>query len=172
MSVTLNILRRRRMREIVMRKSGMTVCEGQSNYDYTVFDNPDAVAGFWRSSIAASPTFVNCQENFHVLLLTPRRRSLGHQLVGLGIVDQVVVHAREVFRAAVVAAAHAIIMIHNHPSGDPSPSEADIRVTRELIRAGNILKIEVLDHLIMGEMMEGRVKDYTSLRELGYFSGV
>lgn len=58
---------------------------------------------------------------------------------------------------------------YNHPSGDPTPSEADIKVTRDLIRAGQLLKIEVLDHVILGHAAEGRTKDYSSLRELGYF---
>ena len=59
-------------------------------------------------------------------------------------------------------------MMHNHPSGDPTPSEADIKVTRDLIRGGQLLKIEVLDHVVMGQAGEGQ-KGYTSLRELGYF---
>jgi DNA repair protein RadC len=63
-----------------------------------------------------------------------------------------------------VAAAAAVILMHNHPSGDPSPSEGDIRVTRDLIRAGQLLKIEVLDHVIVGA---GEKR--ASLRELGYF---
>jgi proteasome lid subunit RPN8/RPN11 len=73
--------------------------------------------------------------------------------------------------AAVIAKrASAIVIAHNHPGGDPTPSEADIRVTRELIRAGQLLKIEVLDHVIMGRSTTERPRDYTSLRELGYFS--
>ena len=58
--------------------------------------------------------------------------------------------------------------MHNHPSGDPTPSAADIKVTRDLIRGGQLLKIEVLDHIVMGQTGEGQ-KGYTSLRELGYF---
>lgn len=74
---------------------------------------------------------------------------------------------REVFRTALICGAAAIILAHNHPSGDPSPSEADIKVTRELIKAGQMLKIEVLDHIIAGKATAER--PYTSLRELGYF---
>jgi len=61
------------------------------------------------------------------------------------------------------------VLVHNHPSGDPTPSEADIKVTRDLIRAGQLLKIEVLDHVIIGRSTMERQKDYVSLRELGYF---
>jgi DNA repair protein RadC len=73
------------------------------------------------------------------------------------------IHPREVFRAAVIVAAAAIIPMHNHPSGEPEPSDADIKVTRDLIRAGQLLKIEVLDHVIMG------AEGFQSLRELGHF---
>ena len=61
------------------------------------------------------------------------------------------------------------MLAHNHPSGDPTPSEADIKVTRDLIRAGQLLKIEVIDHVIIGRATAQRAKDYASLRELGYF---
>ena len=72
--------------------------------------------------------------------------------------------------AAIAANAAAIVLAHNHPSGDPTPSEADIKVTRDLIRAGQLLKIDVLDHVIIGRATAERQKDYVSLRELGYFS--
>ena len=74
----------------------------------------------------------------------------GHQFLSIGTMDTVLVHPREVFRCAIIAAAAAIALIHNHPSGDPTPSEADIKVTRDLIRAGQLLKLELLDHVIIG----------------------
>jgi DNA repair protein RadC len=80
------------------------------------------------------------------------------------------IHPREVFKPAIVLGAAAIVLAHNHPSGDPSPSESDIKVTRDLIRAGQLLKIEVLDHVILGSATPERTKDYASLRELGYFA--
>lgn len=86
-----------------------------------------------------------------------------------GTLDTLLVHAREVFRSAIVLNAAAIILGHNHPSGDPTPSEADIKVTRDLIRAGQILKIEICDHIILGSSTPERAKDYSSLRALGYF---
>ena len=78
-------------------------------------------------------------------------------------------HPREVFKSAISSNAAAIVLAHNHPSGDPTPSEADVKVTRDLIRAGQLLKIEVLDHVIIGRATSDRPKDYVSLRELGYF---
>ena len=97
-----------------------------------------------------------------VLILNTRRRIIGHNLVTLGSLDTCLIHAREVFRPAIVAAGSAVILMHNHPSGDSTPSEADIKVTRELIRAGQLLKIELLDHVIMGQRI-------TSLKTQGYF---
>jgi DNA repair protein RadC len=79
------------------------------------------------------------------------------------------VHPREVFKRAISASAACVVLAHNHPSGDPTPSEADIKVTRDLIRAGQLLKIEVLDHIILGSATKDRARDFVSLRELGYF---
>jgi DNA repair protein RadC len=84
-----------------------------------------------------------------VLILNTRRHVKGHQLVTIGTLDTLLVHPREVFRGAIVASAAAIILMHNHPSGETTPSEADIKVTRDLARAGQLVRIEVLDHIIM-----------------------
>jgi DNA repair protein RadC len=89
--------------------------------------------------------------------------------VSRGTLDTILVHPREVFKTAITANAAALVLAHNHPSGDPTPSEADIKVTRDLIRAGQLLKIEVLDHVIIGRATAERPRDYVSLRELGYF---
>jgi DNA repair protein RadC len=108
-------------------------------------------------------------ETFMVALLNVRRRLIRVKEISQGSLDTLLVHAREVFREAIAANAAALVLAHNHPSGDPSPSEADIRVTRDLIRAGQLLKIEVLDHLILGRATEQRPEDWVSLRQLGYF---
>jgi len=128
-----------------------------------VCDTPDRAAEFWRLNIATCPYFNPECECFAVLLLNTRRRVKGHQFLTIGTLDTILVHPREVFRGAVIAAAAAIVLMHNHPSGEPQPSEADIKVTRDLIRAGQLLKIEVLDHVIVGN------PNHCSLRELGYF---
>ena len=75
----------------------------------------------------------------------------------------ILVHPREIFRVAIMTAASAVVVMHNHPSGESTPSEADIKVTRDLIRAGQLLKMEVIDHVVMGN------GNHSSLRELGYF---
>jgi len=128
-----------------------------------VCETPDNAADYWRLHITTNPYFNPECECFVVLLLNTRRRVKGHQLVTIGTMDTILVHPREVFRVAVISSAAAVILMHNHPSNDPTPSEADIKVTRDLIRAGQLMKIEVLDHVIMGN------PNRSSLRELGYF---
>ena len=132
--------------------------------DMQLCDTPDRAANYWRTHIVENPYFNPECECFVALMLNTRRRIKGHYLVSIGTMDTILVHPREVFRLAIIASASALVLGHNHPSGDPTPSEADIKVTRDLIRAGQLLKIEVLDHIIVGN------PTHTSLRELGYFS--
>jgi hypothetical protein len=127
-------------------------------------DTPERAADYWKLNIATNPYMNPEVECFAVLMLNTRRRVKGHQLVSMGTLDTILVHPREVFRAAVIVAAAAIVLMHNHPSGEPTPSEADIKVTRDLIRAGQLLKIEVLDHVIVGR------PTFCSLRQLGYWA--
>ena len=131
-------------------------------------DQPQLAYDYWKQAVELHPYFNPDVECFVILLVNTRRKIQGHCLVSTGTLDTILVHQREVFRPAVIGAAAAIVLMHNHPSGDPTPSEADIKVTRDLIRGGQLLKIEVLDHIVMGKANEG-LKDYTSLRELGYF---
>ena len=128
-----------------------------------VCETPDHAADYWRLHVPSHPYFNPECECLVVLVLNTRRRIKGHYLVSMGTMDTLLVHAREVFRFAVMASAAAIVLMHNHPSGDCTPSEADIKVTRDLIRAGQLLKIELLDHVVIGNPKRA------SLRELGYF---
>lgn len=132
-------------------------------------DTPEKAAEYWNRHIKTHPYYTPDREYFVVLFLNTRRRVKGHTLVSIGTLDTILVTPREVFRAAIVACASAVVLMHCHPSGDPTPSEADIKVTRDLIRAGQLIKVEVLDHVIMGFPSTERPRDYTSLRELGYF---
>jgi len=134
-----------------------------------VCETPEQVADYWRLNIASHPYYNSECECLAVLMLNTRRRVKGHQLLTVGTMDTLLIHSREVFRAAIIASASALVLAHNHPSGDPTPSEADLKVTRDLIRAGQLLKIDVLDHVIIGRATPERPKDYVSLRELGYF---
>jgi DNA repair protein RadC len=129
-----------------------------------VLDNPERIADLLREENRSYQV-----ESFQVLLLNTRRKLIRMEKISQGTLDTILVHPREVFKLAIAANAAAVVLVHNHPSGDPTPSEADIKVTRDLIRAGQLLKIEVLDHIILGRRTEERSKDYASLRELGYF---
>ena len=137
--------------------------------DVPYCDTPDRAAEYWREHIATDPRFNPEQEQFVVLMLNTRKRIKGHQVVALGTLDTINVHARETFRAAIISAAQAIIVMHNHPSGDPTPSDSDIRVTRDFIRAGQLLKIELLDHIVIGQRSIECPNGYASIRDLGYF---
>lgn len=108
-------------------------------------------------------------EQLQVVHLNTRRRLIAVENLTQGTLDTILVHPREVFLGAIARRAASIVLVHNHPSGDPSPSEADIRVTRDLIRAGQLLRIEVTDHIIFGVPTPERPRDYVSLRELGYW---
>ena len=132
--------------------------------DSPLLDTPEQIADLFRED-----NRLRLVETFQAILLNTRRRLIGVHEITHGTIDTLLVHPREVFKAAIAANAAAVVLLHNHPSGDPTPSEADIKVTRDLIRAGQLLKIEVLDHVILGRATQERPKDYASLRELGHF---
>lgn len=90
------------------------------------------------------------QEHFMILMLNSKNHIIGEQLVTKGVLDAAIVEPREVFRPAIKNAASKIIVVHNHPSGDCSPSKEDIEVTKALIEAGKTINIKVLDHVIIG----------------------
>jgi len=132
--------------------------------DSPVLDRPEFIAEMLREDVRFYEV-----ETFQIVLLNTRRKLIRVEKISQGTLDTILIHPREVFKIAITANAAAIVLVHNHPSGDPTPSEADIKVTRDLIRAGQLLKIEVLDHIIIGSRTQERPKDYSSLRELGYF---
>lgn len=99
------------------------------------------------------------KEHFRVLLLDAKNRVFGSELVSIGTLNTSLVHPRELFRRAIQASAAAVILVHNHPSGDPTPSAEDLQLTRRLVEAGRLLGIEILDHLIIGD------NRYVSLKE-------
>jgi DNA repair protein RadC len=129
-----------------------------------VLDAPERVADYLREANRLFEV-----ETFQAVLLNTRRRLIRVEQLSQGTLDTILVHPREVFRAAIAGNASALVIVHNHPSGDPTPSESDIKVTRDLIRAGQLLKIDVLDHVILGRATPERPRDFVSLRELGYF---
>ncbi len=91
------------------------------------------------------------QEQFHTVLLDARHRPIGCSQVSIGTLTASIVHPREVFRAAVRCAAAAVVVAHNHPSGDPEPSAEDLVLTKRLISSGELLGIPLLDHVVLGD---------------------
>ena len=90
------------------------------------------------------------QEAFVVLTLNPKGHLISKHLITLGLIDASLVHPREVFRVAIMDGASAILVAHNHPSGDVSPSQEDVCITKQLSEAGKIIGIQVMDHVIVG----------------------
>ena len=102
------------------------------------------------------------QEQFRVLLLNTKNVIIAWEEVSRGSLNSSIVHPREVFARAIKRSAAAMILVHNHPSGDPTPSQEDINITRRLVEVGRLVGIEVLDHLIIGDGV------FSSLKEKGY----
>lgn len=99
------------------------------------------------------------KEHVIALFLNTKNIPLGYELISIGSLNASIIHPREVFKGAILANAHAIILIHNHPSGDSTPSNEDILITNRIKKASEILGIELLDHIIIG------FDNYTSLKE-------
>jgi DNA repair protein RadC len=97
------------------------------------------------------------REEFVCLLMNPKNAVIGIHTVSIGTLTLSLVHPRETFKAAIVAGAHSIILAHNHPSGDPTPSQEDNALTARLVEVGKLVGIQVLDHVIIGQ---GRFYSY------------
>ncbi len=110
-------------------------------------DRPDKIADYLRSAFEENPM----QEAFYCVYLDRKNHPLGRHLITLGTLDSTLVTPREVFRGAILASASALVVAHNHPSGDPAPSAADLRVTRMLRDGAKLLEIPLLDHVIVGD---------------------
>jgi DNA repair protein RadC len=102
------------------------------------------------------------REHFRAVLLNTKNMILGVRTISIGSLNASIVHAREVFKAAVAESAQAIVLVHNHPSGLPEPSSEDLVVTERLAEAGRILGIEILDHIVLGS------QGFVSLKEMGH----
>ena len=124
----------------------------------TIVKSPDEVVSLVRSRLKGKK-----KEHFLVLLLDTRSQLIKTSEISVGSLDTSVVHPREVFKEAISASAASVIFVHNHPSGDPQASEDDINLTKRLFEAGEIVGIDVLDHIIVCD------KDYLSLKRKGLF---
>ncbi len=127
-------------------------------------DRPDKIADYLRSAFDENPM----QEAFYCVYLDRKNHPLGRHLITLGTLDSTLVTPREVFRGAILAGASALVVAHNHPSGDPAPSAADLRVTRMLRDGAKTLEIPLLDHVIVGDVKADPLgRGVYSFREAG-----
>jgi len=118
-----------------------------------VLKSPEDVAAEMRSRLKGKK-----KEHFWVICLDTRNRLINCKPVSIGSLDTSIVHPREVFKEAVSSSAASVIFVHNHPSGDPEPSKEDVELTKRLVKAGEIVGIDVLDHIIVCD------KSYLSLK--------
>ena len=145
-----------RLRELTLRYAVKKDGAGRPVAVGRCLNSPREAAAAFTAVLGEEPA-----EVFAMLCLTIKHRVIGYHEVSRGALDATLVHPREVFKAAILANAAAIILAHNHPSGDPTPSADDAELTRRLVEGGELLGIQVLDHLIVGD---GR---YLSFRETG-----
>src|SRR5438067_348383 len=124
-------------------------------------DSPELVNEFFGAEMRALQ-----KESLRVVLLDTRYHLIGTEEISRGSVNESIAHPREVFRPALLASAYAIIVVHNHPSGDPSPSAADHNLTRRLADAAELMQIKLLDHVIIGSPADNR-DPYYSFKEAG-----
>ena len=130
----------------------MRVWEAKMQYsllslgDSRRIESPEDAVDYLADAFDEDPTV----EWFFAILLDNKNHPIGRKVISRGIASSTVVHPREVFKAAIIAGATGILVSHNHPSGDPAPSSADIKITRSLCDAGHLLEISVKDHVITG----------------------
>jgi DNA repair protein RadC len=123
-------------------------------------DGPVAIA-----DLCSEMRFLD-RESLRVVLLNAKQQLIKIAHISVGSLNESLAHPREVFKPAIVLSAYSFIMVHNHPSGDPSPSEADVRLTRRILEGSRILQLPLLDHVIIGAPAPGR-SEYFSFKEAG-----
>jgi DNA repair protein RadC len=126
---------------------------------------PQELVTIWHDHIAKTDWFDPDKEALVAVMVNTRLRSFAFNLVSLGTINETVAHPREVLRPAILSASYGLVMMHNHPAGDPQPSAADRSFTRRMREACEILQIKLFDHVIVGapEVAPG----YFSFREMG-----
>ena len=132
--------------------------------DVSPVNTPSTIVEYLRDAYEKTPL----QESFWVICLDRKNKPISRTMISLGSLTSTVVHPREVFKVAILASAAAIVVSHNHPSGDPAPSSADVQVTRQLREAAKFMGIDLLDHVIVGHPTDDPLhRGYYSFREAG-----
>jgi DNA repair protein RadC len=124
--------------------------------DQMKMDTPEQIYAYFGSELSALS-----QESVRVLLLNTKLCLIKQQEIFRGSVNECMAHPREILQPAIAHAAHAFILVHNHPSGDPTPSDADRRITKRIREAAGIMQITFLDHIIIGRPSEGRLAHFS-----------
>lgn len=124
-------------------------------YNQISFNNPKSIAEYFYYYYKHTTI-----EKFNILMLDTKNKLIARNTISIGTINSTIVHPREVFKNAIKKSANSIILVHNHPSGDPRPSEEDIKITKRLKEVGEIMGIMVLDHIIIGD------NRYVSLKEI------
>jgi len=151
--------------KVVLRTVGESTLE-----DYAasrcILDSPEGTFGFWKNVIETKPEFEADKETLVVILLDAKLRPRAYHQVALGTVNECAARPLEVFRTVIVSAAFAFILVHNHPSGDATPSNADRNITSQLRQGAEILQLRFLDHVIVGDPRVS-APPYFSFRDAG-----
>ena len=150
----------RRQAEAVVAALGMSVIAETEHARSEQLDNPESI-----HRACADMKLFN-QEVLRVILLDTRYRHISTLEITKGSINESLAHPRDIFRPVIGQSAFAFVLVHNHPSGNPAPSEADIRLTRRLTEGARILQINMLDHVIVGQSFEGQ-PGYFSFKEAG-----
>lgn len=129
-------------------------------------DTPDGLYKYWREIIATQPDHEPDKESLVVVMLTTRMRPFAWHRVSLGTINECSAHPREILRPVIASGAYAFAMMHNHPSGDPSPSRADVNITKRIHDCGDLIQIPLIDHVVIGDKQKGRLP-YYSFRSAG-----
>jgi DNA repair protein RadC len=134
----------------------------------TVCNRPELVLDFFNRSVAGAAWHDPEKECLIAIMLDRKNRAKDFALISLGTATGSLVHPREVFRPVIAAAATALVLVHNHPSGDPAPSSADLQVTRRLREAAQAVDVQLIDHVIVGTRQgDPAGRGYYSFREAG-----
>ena len=129
-------------------------------------DTPAQAFNYWNQFIKTKEWFDDMKEHLVVLTLNTRYESSGFSLISMGSLNESIAHPRDILRPVLISASYAFVLVHNHPSGDASPSEADHRLTRRICEAGTLMQVSMLDHVIVAVPNENST-GYFSFKEAG-----
>lgn len=135
----------------------------EAHADGFLLKTPRDVAAFMAGEVRS----LDCERVWVLVLDAKSKVQGGPRVITEGILDSSLVHPREIFKEAVRASAAAVLVVHNHPSGDPTPSAEDLRVTRQLVEAGKVVGIKVVDHVVLGGARPDGSLGYVSIKEQG-----